>query len=210
MLSLWWVGGRGASAPPEAYRIDFIGPTTAIINRNPDSTPAAAKAPSEATPPAPGKPPPMSLEDNFSLQRRRRPLPRPSILSRQTRPQSGETTVSSPTRETPPAGQGAGPADASVSADMPNFPYPWYISQIRASLWSQWSARMPEGRGEAVIMFSLLPGGQMVDLRVESSSGDSSFDFFALTAAQEAAPFPPLPRSFREPFLKVHVRMRSQ
>jgi TonB family protein len=69
---------------------------------------------------------------------------------------------------------------------------------------------MPKEQGEAVIVFSILPNGSVVDLRAEESSGSSAFDLTAESAVQDAAPFAPLPREFPEPFLKVHVTLKSQ
>jgi TonB family protein len=93
---------------------------------------------------------------------------------------------------------------------MPNFPYPWYISQVRAGLWAKWSARKPAQPEECIVEFSIMPGGQIVDVRDEETSGDAAFDLAAMGAAQDAAPFPPLPRDFKEPFLKIHVTLKSQ
>jgi protein TonB len=81
---------------------------------------------------------------------------------------------------------------------------------VRAALWNQWSARMPRQGGESVTGFAILPSGEIVDLRTEESSGDSAFDLAALSAVQDAGPFPPLPRGFKEPFLKIHVTLKSR
>ena len=68
---------------------------------------------------------------------------------------------------------------------------------------------MPKQAGEAIVVFTLLPTGQMVDLRIESSSGDPGFDLAALGSVKDASPYPPLPRGFAEPFLKIHVTLKS-
>jgi protein TonB len=68
---------------------------------------------------------------------------------------------------------------------------------------------MPKTGGECVVVFSLLLNGSLTDLRIEQSSGDSPFDLAALSAVQDAAPFPPLPQDFREPFLKIHVTLKA-
>ena len=92
---------------------------------------------------------------------------------------------------------------------LSDFPYPWYISQIRMALWRQWSARMPGGGGSSVVVFSILPDGHITDLRTEQSSGDAGFDLTALGAVQDAAPFPPLPTGFKKPFLTIHLTLTS-
>ncbi|MBI4348645.1 MAG: TonB family protein [Elusimicrobia bacterium] len=209
--------GKGG-APQDVYRIDFIGPTAGIANRNPEAAKASPTAPPAR--PAVGRPPPMQKPDEFA-RRRSGPLPKPSFLQ-PGRPEPVLAEPPPPAAPAAPAPQAAEPAaagsgeaaaegsDANVSADLPNFPYPWYITQVRSSLWSRWSARMPRTPGGATIMFIILRDGSLTDLRVESSSGDAGYDYAALTSVQEAAPFAPLPSGFRESFLKIHVRFTSQ
>ncbi len=73
------------------------------------------------------------------------------------------------------------PGDAAgVATDLPNFPYPWYISQMRQMLWAAWQKRMPPASGEGVVMFAIVRNGAFTDLRMESSSGDSAFDQAAM------------------------------
>lgn len=197
-------GAAPASNP--VYTIDFVGPSAAIIGRSPEPTPAPAQALSPAA-----KPPPQAEFDEFGRRRRRGPfaLPRPSLLRGWREKTREPEPPAAPAAAPAAAAAGATPGEAGISTDMPNFPYPWYISQVRAGLWSQWSARMPKQGGECVVVFSLLPGGGLVDLRIEVSSGDAAFDLTALGAVQDAAPFPPLPRGFKEPFLKIHVTLKS-
>jgi len=197
LAGLLLLGRPGSSTTGQVYRIDFIGPSAGIINRDPDA--AAVQAQQTK---ASARPPPLVQKDEFA-RKPRRPLPRPSILGAYQEPAPAPAQA-----EKPSSAEGGG-GDASVSADMPNFPYPWYITQIRSSLWSQWSSRMAQGGGEALVMFSILRNGSVVDLRVESSSGDASFDYTALSAVKDCSPFPPLPRGFGEGFLKVHVHFKS-
>jgi len=63
------------------------------------------------------------------------------------------------------------PGDAAgVTTDLPNFPYPWYISQVRQMLWTAWQKRMPPTSGEGVVVFSIVRSGAFTDLRMESRS----------------------------------------
>lgn len=201
----------GAPAPSGAvYTIDFVGPTATLLN-----TGSAGALPKQELAPEPAavKPPPQVEFDEFGRRRRKRRflLPRPSLLKGLREKAPKEEAVSKGEAQPVPASEPAsgGGAGAGVATDMPNFPYPWYISQVRQALWNLWSSRMPKEAGECVVVFSILPAGGIVDLRTESSSGDSAFDLTALGAAQDAAPFPPLPRGFAEPFLKIHVTLKS-
>jgi protein TonB len=97
-----------------------------------------------------------------------------------------------------------------VTTDLPNFPYPWYISQVRLMLFREWQKRMPRLDAEGAVAFAILPNGGITDLSVESSSGDASFDRASLDSVQAAAPFPPLPSDFHEHFLKIHLSLKSE
>lgn len=182
------------------YTIDFVGPSASVNSGNAQA-PAAPSAPQTAPKAAPA--------EEFNL--RRKPgaaLPKPS-LTRTDSPAAAEPAAREASAEVSGGDSSQAPG-AGISTDMPNFPYPWYISQIRASLWSQWSSRMPRQAGQAVVVFTLLPSGKLVDLRIESSSGDSALDLAAQGAVQDSAPFPPLPKGFKEPFLKIHVTLKSK
>lgn len=214
--------GLGGAVSREVYRIDFIGPTAGIANREPAAAPRQAAVQAPPAQPA-AKVPPQQKPDVFSKPRKSQPLPRPSFLgpaepAKPAQPAAPEATpaaapaAAASVQATPgaggaPGGEGSG---AAVSADMPNFPYPWYISQVRAQLWAKWTARMPRTPGGVVVMFTILKTGALTDLRVEASSGDDGYDYAALTSVQESAPFAPLPPGFKDRFLKVHVRFTSQ
>ncbi|MFA6029481.1 MAG: TonB family protein [Elusimicrobiota bacterium] len=196
--------------PEQVYRIDFIGATGTIQNRDREAG-ARPSAPPAARPAA-AKPAPLRDPDAFPVRRLQRSLPRPSILeSPDAKPE--RRTAPAPAAEAPPSaskGLSVGPGSGgSVAPDMPNFPYPWYLTSMRSSLWDRWAKRMPDLAGECGIAFTVLRDGGVVDLLIETSSGDGGFDYAALSAAREAGPFPPLPSGFPEPFLRVHVNFRS-
>ncbi|TBR21974.1 TonB C-terminal domain-containing protein [bacterium] len=206
---------RGGKEPEQVYRIDFIGGSPAILNRQAPAEPAPAPA---APLPAPSfaKPERQKDPDSFNL---RKPsflakLPRPSFLDA-ARPE--KTPPAAPSqRAAPPAASGAaagtGPSDGlgSVSADMPDFPYPWYLTLLRQKIWDQWSARMPPDALECLVQFSILRDGSITDVRVEESSGEQPFDYAATAAVRGAVPLPPLPPQFKERFLKVHIQFKAR
>lgn len=208
IVGLAFLAQRASNGKQEVYRIDFIGPTAGIMNREVE----AAGGAQAAAPAAEAKTQPLQPKDDFLRRKRSGPLPKPSILKRLKGAAAKEPSEAAPAEAEPKAGGSGGEGDGvGIEADLPNFPYPWYITQVRTELWQRWSQRMPGTGGEAMIQFSILKNGSVVDLRVESSSGDAGFDFTALSAVQDAAgSFPPLPRGFAEPFLKIHVRFQSQ
>jgi protein TonB len=197
---------RGKST---VYTIDFVGgPSRIVTSAGPEA--AAAAPPAAAA--APARPAPSRDFDEFGRRRGRKTfvLPRPSLLRGAQSSQPEPAATPAPPAAAAGGGDGGAPGDGGVSADMPNFPYPWYITRVRQMLWAQWQRRMPKEAGETVVVFSLLRDGRVVDLRTETSSGDSAFDLASLAAVQDAAPYPPLPPGFAEPFLKVHVTLRAQ
>ena len=200
-------------ASDQVFRIDFVGPSSVIINRTTESAAGSAKPAASAA----EKIPPQAEKNEFGASRHHAPLPRPSVLSESASPKATSPAPAASPAVAPASSSsgtsgaaGEGPADAAVDTEMPNFPYPWYISQVRSALWGQWKQRMPSGGGETTVQFTILKDGSAVDVRVESSSGDSSFDYVALGAVQSAMPFPPLPQGFSDRFLKIHVRFKSQ
>lgn len=206
-----------SSKPSQVYMIDFVGPSATIQSITAESE-TAKSAPAATV--APAATPESSEFDEFGRRNRHKPfvLPRPSLLRGFQAPEEKPVQETAPAAATPaptasasaPSGSGGGSPGAGIATDMPNFPYPWYISQVRASLWNLWSSRMPKESGQCVIEFSILPNGGIVDLRTEESSGDATFDLTAMSAVQDAAPFPGLPKAFKEPFLKIHVTLKSQ
>jgi protein TonB len=207
----------GKAPPSRVYTIDFVGPSATIVSSVAGEAKPAAAAPA----PASEKQAPQTEFDEFGRRKKKGHfvLPRPSLLKGFQAKKPEEPKEEEPPAQTAPAaapaqtaaGGAAGnsPGDAGISTDMPDFPYPWYISQVRQALWNNWSARMPRMAGECVVQFSILRNGGIVDLRTEVSSGDSSFDLAALGAAQDSAPFPPLPQGFADPFLRVHLTLKA-
>jgi TonB family protein len=203
----------------KVYMIDFVGGKTATISSAGPSAPAAtARAAS-----APSAVAAQVDPDAVTVKGHHGPiaLPRPSLLTGGGKDRDSGTAAApsslagpgAPSADAASAAPGlAGPAStgAGVSTDLPNFPYPWYISQVRQMLWQAWQKRMPRLDAEGAVGFAILPNGSFTDLSVESSSGDADFDKAALEAVQAAAPFPALPSDFHEPFLKIHLALKSE
>jgi TonB family protein len=92
--------------------------------------------------------------------------------------------------------------------DNPDFKFGYYIDQLLSAIDSKW-ARPPLGNEvQAVISFRIQRDGSISDLQVARSSGYNSFDLAALRAVQNASPFAPLPRAYREDSLGVNLIVR--
>ncbi|UPT72620.1 MAG: TonB C-terminal domain-containing protein [Elusimicrobiota bacterium] len=195
----------------KVYMIDFVGGPTVMQS----AAPAEAPAEKDSGPAEPAKATQQAEQDTYATKKHRAvALPRPSLLSGWSRssapprPSMAQGTSMSAAAAGPAAGM---PGDAAgIETDMPNFPYPWYITQVRQMLWAAWQKRMPAATGEGVVVFAIVRNGAFTDLRMESSSGDQAFDEAAIEAVQAAAPFPALPSDFSEPFLKIHLTLKSE
>lgn len=65
-------------------------------------------------------------------------------------------------------------------------------------------ARPPFNKqGQVYIRFKILPNGNVVDMHLDGPSGDVALDRAAWAGITGAAPFPPLPRAFKGPFLEL-------
>jgi TonB family protein len=91
-----------------------------------------------------------------------------------------------------------------IGVENPDFTYGYYLDRLLSLIDAQWQ-RPNMGEVKAVIHFQIGKDGSISDLRVAESSGYNSFDFAALRAVQSAAPFPPLPRGYRNDSLGVNL-----
>lgn len=185
----------------EAYYIDFIGQSGVVTMEKAGAAPGA-ETPKTAAPKA-SKPAKARQEPSddllFSKGNPSEPMPKPSVLG-----------GASKLFEEEPADKGGGENGAPALADFSNFPYPWYITQVREALWNSWTAKMPSsGILKCTVKFNILRGGSVSDVNVERSSGNRLFDNAAETSVEAAAPFPPLPADFYEENLTVHVEFKS-
>lgn len=183
----------------EAYFVDFVGPSTVVTMRPetkaaaPEAAPEAARAPAAARP----QKPEYREEEDFAGG-----LPKPSVLS-------GAATLFEPK-----AGKAAEAADegntTSLFTDSQNFPYPWYIAQVREALWNAWSGKMPAGGGlRCTMRFAIKRDGSVRGVSVEKTSGNRLFDNAAENSVRSAAPFAALPDDFFEDTLTVHVEFKA-
>ena len=99
----------------------------------------------------------------------------------------------------------------NIQTDFATFPYPWYITQVRNSLWIQWEKRRPAGAVRtASVTFAIARDGKIKDLEIQKSSGDDSFDFAATSAVINAGPFPPLPMLYEKDELTVMLELKQE
>jgi protein TonB len=177
----------------EAYYIDFIGPSKVVTMEKAAlaegrSGPAAAKqAKAEARAE-------KRDEEDFTSGA----LPKPSVLSG-----GGKLFEEEKKKD-------GGEDGSPIITDAANFPYPWYITQVREMLWNAWTAKMPSGGDlRCTVRFSILRDGSVRAVSVEKSSGNRLFDNAAESSVESSAPYPSLPDDFYEDKLTVHVEFKA-
>jgi TonB family protein len=73
-----------------------------------------------------------------------------------------------------------------------NFPFTWYLLQVQGKVTGNWN-RQNQFQGRAQIRFRIRHDGSIDGVRVESPSGDATFDQSAVLAVERSTPVPQLP-----------------
>ena len=104
------------------------------------------------------------------------------------------------------------PGERAVQAIFTNFPYPWYITQVRNNLWNSWQKLMPKKNvGLSVLVsFNLDRNGAIYGVQIEKSSKNDEFDYKGKTAVLNSAPYPPLPKEYDKDVLTVTVEFKNE
>jgi len=180
---------RLATKKEQTYFIDFIGASKVVSMMD-----TAKTGPTVAPTTAADKEKPE--EDDFSSGA----LPKPSVLSGAAR-----TTDKAESAE-----NGNAQSATALVTDAENFPYPWYIAQVREALWNAWTGKMPSGGDlRSTVRFTIKRNGDIKSVSVEKSSGNRLFDNASEASVLSAAPFPQLPDDFFEDMLTVHVEFKA-
>lgn len=206
LLAALFLLSRGAlkARNEQAYYIDFIGGSKIVTMEKAAAAegekerPKAEAKEAQARPAAKAAPKTADPEaDDFAAG-----LPKPSVLSG-----AAKLFDSDPAPRALPAG---GEGGTPLVTDAANFPYPWYITQVREALWNAWTERMPSGGSlRCTVRFTIDRGGSIRGVAVEKPSGNRLFDNAADSSVRAAAPFPPLPDDFFEERLTVHVEFKA-
>ena len=108
------------------------------------------------------------------------------------------------------AGQGG--AGKTVQASFTNFPYPWYITQVRNALWNSWQKTKPKNsRGlSTLVSFNIDKNGAVFEVQIEKSSKDDAYDYAAMSAVKNSDPYPPLPDDYGKEILTVTVEFKQE
>jgi TonB family protein len=184
----------------------------------------AARASEPAPVVAKPKAPPAKMEVPAPVVETK-PVPPPPKVEKNTVPLSpfGKSTKkgsehAAPSVATPPAapatpGLTTGAAVPIGGAGVTgleggDFPYTIYIDRMKTLIGSHWYRPQVGGGTTTTVHFVIDRDGSIRDAKVESESGNGTFDRAALRAVLEASPLPPLPFGYSGAYLGVHLTFR--
>lgn len=215
-------GAMHASAPRAAQMVNIeFAPMPAA-----PAAPAIAKKPvapkpietpkiEEPTPRAQPKinePKPVAPATPAKVEKNTVPL---SPFGRSTRKGSETPPVTKPVPAPAPA-----PAGGVTTAEVPlggtgvtgleggDFPYTLYIQSMHRRIGTNWFRPQVASGTLAVIYFRILRDGTIGEVKVETSSGNGTFDRAALSAVRSSTPLNPLPFAYDGNYLGVHLTFR--
>ena len=208
-----------ASRHPQPMAARFIAIKFASL---PPSPAAPARLRSVDRPPAP--PPPKIEQPKIEqpIVESAKPLP-PKSVSSKTVPLSvfGKSTKRGEEKQglapavapSPAASTSRSTSSAAVPAigsagvsglEGGDFPYTIYIERMRTLIAGKWF-RPQTSEALTSVYFIIDRDGAIRDARIESPSGNGTFDRAALRAILEASPLPPLPFGYTGSYLGVHL-----
>jgi TonB family protein len=89
-----------------------------------------------------------------------------------------------------------------------DFPYTIYIQGMQRRIGGNWFRPQIANGAAAVIYFRIQRDGTIAEAKVETSSGNGTFDRAALSAVKSSSPLNRLPNDYVGPYLGVHLAFR--
>jgi TonB family protein len=179
-----------------------------VLPRGGGGSPTATAPPASAPQPAPvvsaaPAPAPKVLKPQADAPRHSNALPALDSKRTARRPEppvaqpakaaaggmAGGTGSSTPGLEFGPPGPGV-PDGTDTGGD-------WYLAGVQQKIWMLWNQQIKSGFAQPIgVTFTIMPDGQVTNVRVTQPSGASLLDMAAQRAVLNAAPFGPLPRDY--------------
>ena len=111
-----------------------------------------------------------------------------------------------------PTSSGPLQAGAQILSDTMGVDFTAYMRRLHDDIQRNWDPLIPEEvrpplykKGAVGIRFTILPGGEIGNMVLETRSGDVALDKAAWSAITSEGNFPPLPREFHGPQLELRV-----
>jgi periplasmic protein TonB len=152
-----------------------------------------------------------------------KPAEKPPKVEKNTVPLSPFGRSTKKGSETPPTAKPAeapaAPAAGTTTAEVPiggsgvtgleggDFPYSLYIQGMHRKIGSNWIRPQTSGAA-AIVYFRIQRDGTISEAKVETSSGNGTFDRAALSAVRSSSPLNPLPFAYSGTYLGVHLTFR--
>jgi protein TonB len=102
-----------------------------------------------------------------------------------------------------PATGGSPKLQVFFAADFTDVPYQQGVYKKVAGAW-KWPAEAPKPGSKAVVIVTIQKSGTSSQPALHMKSGSDAWDAAAMEAVRRAAPFDPLPASYRPPSVEVH------
>jgi TonB family protein len=103
---------------------------------------------------------------------------------------------------------GNGSLDMGASLDTNDFKYPYYISQVRRKVATQWRWAESYGNLRVLLYFKINRDGSVNDIFVKESSGNEDYNRNALDTIRRASPFSELPEGYEGDSLGVFFEFK--
>jgi protein TonB len=188
------------------------------------SPPSLPPAPKRAAP-KPALPTPVIHEPAPPVEQTKPPETKPIPKTVPTSPFGRSTKTGSDTPVPPPPapllpqssakpGNGIGAGDVPIGGsgvtglEGGDFPYTLYIERMKSLVGGHWFRPQVTPGTTTLLYFVINRDGTIRDARVETSSGNPTFDRAALRAILESSPLPPLPFGYNGTFLGVHLTFK--
>lgn len=135
-----------------------------------------------------------------------KPKPKTKTDDQQKQEQPEGAGSGNGTKEVDVSSGAPGSPFGSATIDNASFDYPYWFTQAFNKIAANFrNTVVIDGRVVCAVYFQVLRSGRLVELRVEQSSGIPAFDRVCLSAVEQSAPFPPLPREFRDEIIGITV-----
>ncbi len=202
------VGRRAASRPIQlpVVSVKIVrpqAPSRRPPSRQPERRATAVPQPTKAPPTAVPEPEPIATAP-----------PKEDAQKASAEAMRAADSVATPAPTPPPVDTGGGggrglSVGENTAGGAPGIPadfhFTYYIERMLALIESRWYKPTAPPGARARIRFVVLKSGKVEGIRLEESSGVSSFDRAALRAMYAANPLPPLPPAYGKPSLTIHL-----
>jgi TonB family protein len=98
---------------------------------------------------------------------------------------------------------------AGATVDNASFDYPYWFVQTFNKINFNFKKTVPlDGSVICVVYFQVIRSGRIIDINIKQSSGIDAVDRDCIAAIERSAPFPPLPREFRDEIIGITVPIK--